>query len=327
MTIKTLARRALLTTAAVAAFGAAPLASAASYTNIFNFGDSLSDTGNIAQVTGFPLPPYTSGRFTSNFTDGTPGVVWFDVVASQLGFGSTNSLAGGNNYAWGGARTGPVNAGLPPSLIDQANFYLQDTGGVADPTALYSVFGGGNDVRDNDIADSVANISSIITALHSAGAMNFFVPNLPDIGLTPESLADEAPGGPGSVISAASMQFNDDLRIELKNLEDTLGVNIIEFDLFAIFNNILADPGAFGFSNVTEPCYTGGLDGTGGTLCADPDSYLFFDGIHPTAAAHQLLGNLAVKEILEAGKIPVPAALPLFLSALAMFGFARRRAA
>lgn len=295
--------------------------SATPITSFINFGDSLSDTGNVSAATGgFPPPPYASGRFTSNFTDGSAGVVWYDLVANQLGFPSTNSLAGGNNYAWGGARTGVT--GSVPSLVDQSNRYLFDVAGQADENALYSVFGGGNDIRDNDIGSSVANISSIITNLHAAGAMNFFVPNALNIGLTPESRAGLAPGGPASVITAASLAFNAELKNEMEILRTSLGIDIIELDIFALFEDVSVDPASFGFSNITDPCF----NQFAGTLCADPDSYLFFDGIHPTAAGHTLLANFAIDAIRDAIDVSAPATITMFLSGLVILGFRRKKA-
>lgn len=296
--------------------------SAAPITNFISFGDSLSDTGNVSLATGglFPAsPPYASGRFTSNFTDGSAGVVWFDLVANQLGFPSTNSLAGGSNYAFGGARTG--GGGFPLSLVAQTGVYLAAVGGQADQNALYSVFGGGNDVRDNDIVSSVSNISSIITQLHLAGAKNFFVPNVLNIGLTPESLANEAPGGSGAVITAASIAFNAELQNEMQLLRASLAINIIELDLFSLFEGVILDPASFDFSNIIDPCF----NEFAGTLCADPDSYLFFDGIHPTAAGHVLLANFAYAAIMDAMNVSAPATLAMFLSGLAVLSFRRKK--
>ena len=61
---------------------------------------------------------------------------------------SPPSLAGGTNFAWGGAC---VNAAAPclnpvPNIGTQVTQYLSLTGGVADPNALYSIWGGANDI-------------------------------------------------------------------------------------------------------------------------------------------------------------------------------------
>ncbi|MEM7082721.1 MAG: SGNH/GDSL hydrolase family protein [Pseudomonadota bacterium] len=293
-------------------------AQASSYSSLVVFGDSLSDSGNIFDLFGGafgPNPPYADSRFTSNFTDGSAGLVWVEQMANLMGLPLDNSVAGGSNYAFGGARATEDPGDLIPSLSDQLGFYFTDTGGSADSNALYVVFGGGNDVRDNDAGSSAASIAQIITDLAAAGATNFFVPNLPDIGLTPEALSGGAPGGSSAVISAAAAQHNADLAMEIANLEATLGVNIISFDLFGLFNDVISDPSAFGISNVTDACIN--------TACLDPDSYLFFDGIHPTAATHAVIGQLA----FDALSVPIPAALPLFLTALGLFGFGRRRTA
>ncbi|MFK8014843.1 MAG: SGNH/GDSL hydrolase family protein [Gammaproteobacteria bacterium] len=309
--------KALLITAGMAL---APLASAITFTDVYSFGDSLSDTGNISQATGgFPPAPYTPGRFTSRFNDGTEGSIWVEYVSAQFGGNSVNSLAGGTNYAWGGAQIGPPNAGFPPSLIDQSNFFLNDVEGVADPNALYTVFGGGNDVRDANTGSSVQGITDIITNLADAGARYFFVPNLPDIGLTPEALAGEAPGGDSALLSQLTADFNGDLATALDNLEATRDITIVRFDLFAVFNDVISDPGAYGLTNASESCFDGEA-----SLCSDIDSYLFFDGIHPTANGHSIVGSLAI-DAINAAFVPVPAALPLFLAGLGALGLVRRR--
>ena len=48
---------------------------------------------------------------------------------------------------------------------------------------------------------------------------------------------------------------------------------------------------------MTDPCWTGNFFGSGGTLCstlpAVQNQYLFWDGVHPTEAAHLLNADLA----------------------------------
>lgn len=311
-------RRLAVTALLAVTLGLGASAQATSYNSLVVFGDSLSDSGNIFDLFGGvfgPNPPYAEGRFTSNFSDGTAGLVWVEQMASLMGLPLDNSVAGGTNYAFGGARVTDGAGDLIPSLEDQLDFYLGDTGNTADADALYVVFGGGNDVRDNNALEAAATIGSIITELAAAGATNFFVPNLPDIGLTPEALSGGAPGGSSEVISAASLAHNAALAAEIANLEVTLGVNIIAFDLYGIFTETINNPGQFGISNVNEACIL--------TDCLDPDSFLFFDGIHPTAAVHEIIGQLAFESLVQ---VPVPAALPLFLTALGLLGVRRRRA-
>lgn len=287
---------------------------ASAYSTLYVFGDSLSDTGNLYTLTGgIPLAPYDSGRFSN-------GPNWVDTLAANLGLASTAALQGGTNFAWGGAPTGAPFASSVPTLTQQVATYLGGTGGFADPNGLYVVFGGGNDIRQGSITGSVANIEAMITSLAAAGATTFLVPNLPNIGLTPEAQS----GGPGVIAGATflSTMFNAQLAAALPLLSSGLGVTIFELDVFGIVNSVVANPGAFGLTNASAACYTGPL-GVGGPAptCANPDEYLFWDKIHPTSAAHQILGNAA------SSVIPVPAAVWLFGSALGVMAWMRRRAA
>ncbi|MEL7450761.1 MAG: hypothetical protein AAFN78_16230, partial [Pseudomonadota bacterium] len=115
-------RGALLACAATLALGAGA-ANASNYSQMVVFGDSLSDTGNIQSFIPLPLPPYSSNTISN-------GDNWIETLGGRLGLSSLNSESGGTNYAWAGATTGPAGAAvLPPfSLLDQANFYLSDTG-------------------------------------------------------------------------------------------------------------------------------------------------------------------------------------------------------
>jgi outer membrane lipase/esterase len=291
------------------------LAATPSYSNMYVFGDSLSDTGNISYYFGgqIPQPPYYPGRFSN-------GLIWVDDLAADLGLSISPSYPGGNNYAWGGAVTGPGGGVLPPyALLDQRDFFLEDHDGVADPDALYVIWGGGNDVLDEDSANAPENLAAIISSLAAAGAVNFLVPNLPNIGLVPLSLQD----GSSAVKEQLTLDFNAELAQIIDELSATLPVNIVTLDVFGIFNDILESPGDWGYTNWTDPCYEGPLGiGGPGEVCDDPDAWVFWDGIHPTAHSHQLLADAALDAL---SPVPLPAALPLFLAALGAVGIRRRR--
>ena len=63
------------------------------------------------------------------------------------------------------------------------------------------------------------------------------------------------------------------------------------FDLFGLLNDIATNPEAFGISETTLPCLSFGVKS--GAKCSNPEAYLFWDAVHPTAAVHKHAGNVA----------------------------------
>jgi outer membrane lipase/esterase len=64
------------------------------------------------------------------------------------------------------------------------------------------------------------------------------------------------------------------------------GVSI--FDIFGLGTSLAANPSAFGFNNVTDAC--GAISG------ADCNKYVYWDGIHPTAAAHMTIADAFIAQ-------------------------------
>jgi len=211
------------------------------------------------------------------------------------------------------------------SLLSQAGEILL-TGPIADPGALFFVWGGANDLFIDPslatAANAINNLAGVISMLYGGGARRFLVPNLPDLSLTPSGLSLLPAQRAG--LQALSVGFNAGLAGALNSLSVLPGINIEPFDTFALFNEILADPAAFGFSNTSMPCITGNLQ-VGGSVCADPDSYLFWDSVHPTTAAHEVLGNAFAAAVAE--PVPEPASLTLLSLGIGLAVAARRRRA
>ena len=89
------------------------------------------------------------------------------------------------------------------------------------------------------------------------------------------------------VITRAST-FNTSLRTGLTaTAAANPNANIILMDLFKVGDVIAGNPSAFGVSNVTQPCFNGV------TVCSNPDSYFYFDGVHPTAKGHEVIARLS----------------------------------
>lgn len=284
------------------------------YSSLYVFGDSLADSGNNAvffdslsspgalrtptPLAGPSIPtfPYAPSNTYSN------GKVWVDYLADGLGLSSLASSLGGTNYAFGGARTGPdTPPSFPPSLTEQVAMAFGSPGAVAPGSALYVVEGGGNDARDvldaalnggnvtQLIQTYVSNIANILMTLWTMGADQFLLWNVPDIGKIPAVNSGAASG----LVSV----MNQSLGYALEQLPSDLTDGVHLFDAFAAFNDLVAAPGDFGFTDVSSACATS-------VACiADPTGVFFWDGIHPTTAGHQMLASLVLAELPEPGTI------------------------
>jgi outer membrane lipase/esterase len=95
------------------------------------------------------------------------------------------------------------------------------------------------------------------------------------------------------------------------------GISVGIVDTYSLLDSAIANPSAYGFTNVTGSCYAGPYTG-GGTACADPGQYLFWDGLHPTAAGHALIA--ADAEVA----LPEPASLATLSIGLAVLAAMRK---
>jgi phospholipase/lecithinase/hemolysin len=322
-----------------AGLGFAALAQAAPYSNLFVFGDSLSDVGNDLVVTGGLLPTatyYSSGTTTGRFTN---GLNYADHLAAGLGLSLTPSVLGGTDYAFGGARTSSVNAGLPPTALsfNQQIGAFDATHATADSGALFVLWIGANDMSDAITATALGNPTAISAAVGNAmqgiggaianlsarGATHFLIPNLPNLALIP-AVNSHGSAGLSALAQGASVAFNDALNSTLAQPAFS-ALDIHRFDVFTAQAAITADPAAYGFSNVTSSCYTGEVTGAalpGGpvpSVCGSPASYLYWDYEHPTAALHTVLGAQALT-----AAVPEPAQWLMLTLGLAAVGGVRR---
>ncbi|PZR74593.1 MAG: hypothetical protein DLM73_07350 [Chthoniobacterales bacterium] len=300
---------AFLAFAAGQTFGQAP-----AFSQIIVFGDSLSDDGNVKDrtentsggVVSYPSGNYNyaNGRFTNSASTspGSPVFVgtWHEQLAQTfLGLpAATYSLGGGTDSAFGGATTKdgtsertvisnptPFGGGQLTITVNNMGKQISDylASHVVDPNALYIVWGGGNDLFDDDSAASVSATASraaaLVNRLALAGAKYILVPNVPPLGVVPNYLGNEPKMGS---LNAASQAYRSQLNANLDSTVAALAVQgitptIYRLDVWANFVRITANPFAYGFGDVQN-------SSQGHSVV--PDNFLFWDDIHPTTSGH-----------------------------------------
>ncbi|MDN5871114.1 MAG: SGNH/GDSL hydrolase family protein [Nitrococcus sp.] len=206
-----------------------------------------------------------------------------------------------------------VSAAGSPSLPSQVSQYLSDTGGMASSASLYVIEGGGNDARD--VLDALTageprkaakiiikfrnKIRVMVTKLSKAGATDFLIWNVPDLGLAPAVQAQ----GPIAVLLATfvAKTMNAFLDRALARLEQHLPIDILRFDAFSFIDAVAAKPQAFGFDNASDPCAVS-------PVCInDPGGHFFWDGLHPTTAGHGAIAQAVLQVLPKA--VPAPKAI------------------
>lgn len=290
------------------------------FSDIIVFGDSYSDGGNAALATaGSPDPRpnpllYPAGQFTNG-----------DVWTTQLGL--VPSLAGGTNYAFGGAEAVAEAGDVSPDLQAQIAAFLSSPP-VLGPNPLPVIFIGANDFNEaRSLAEAAVEAAMVLgaitrsvdTLLNSGlGINSVAVFGMFDLGRFPEVVNDPILG---PTATFAANQFNIALRTSLATLFEP--DETIFIDTFAVFEGIFRDPGALGLTNTTEACILTEIDPT---LCRNDLGYFFVDNVHASEPVQEVLAA-AFHDSLPAAAIPTPAAGLLFLSALgAAAALVRRRA-
>jgi len=256
---------------------------------IIAFGDSLSDTQNLYNGTQWKMPNRNSwflGRFSNDR-------VWTEYLADGLRLPMVN-------WAVAGAAADQylVIPGVSQQ-VDSWSAYMQDAPNYRPENTLFTVLVGGNDLVNyrRSVDAIIAAQQAALEKLIRAGARNILLLNLPDVSRAPvfRTRSD------GPAVAAQVLQLN----ARLVQLRDALhanfgpALNIRIFDTYALFNDVINNPGKYGMTNTWQSCLAIDLDSSGNYLyhwptraeCTNPNTFVFWDTLHPTTRTHRLLAD------------------------------------
>jgi outer membrane lipase/esterase len=294
----------------------AAIAATPQFHSTITFGDSLVDAGNYYIASGGTYPDAEEGFFEGRNTNGYD---YTDLLSLEISGAATKaSLAGGDNYAFGGAR---VLGGSYPDFLTQIGRYqahLADTGSHIDPTALFTVTFGDNDVAAIDAGDygglgSRDAALRAVAAQYAAGIQELVSLGAKNILFTGFLYLD----------TSTSYELQDLLNADLAQLNVSTGTNLYSYSILDFFDRAAKDPVSVGLPSglqTTVSCRAAGA----APNCSD---YLFFDGDHPTAASHQaILNDMNSKLGLfdQTAPVPEPATWIMMIVGFAFAGMALR---
>ena len=268
-------------------------AQAVTFDAIQIFGDSFSDTGaNLTYTNGGTAASYLAEAF------GNP------VVLPGTASPGSSSI----NFAESGAKVVQQGRNSPTSLSNQVIAYtdLVNSGAASfdASSTLFFLAGGLNDHRapPGPIANAVRKQVSDLVAL---GA------NYIQLALLPEAIPE---------FRDSADNLNPVYRSLVTELSQTYGeISITLSNWGTYYDDIIAEPVTYGFSNVTDSC-TQRPETVNKTYCDNPDDFFYYFTKHPSAAAHRvvadrLLADLQALPTIGEGTVPQPGLSPVPLPA------------
>lgn len=299
-------------------------AQAGDYSNVYFFGDSLTDSGVYRSVFG------SNDHFSTN-----PGTVWSQNLGGRYGnsviaaysAASTganpapyvfNSIVNGNNFGVGSARINTAAASGPgvniPSVSGQVSDILAR--GPLDTKALYALSGGHNDVFTQlsagtdasalaGIVTAANDLTSQVTRLQSAGAHNLIVVGIMDLTKTPIATNPAQVPDP-ALLGKLVTTFNAALDAGLA------GKNLLYFNTGQLLNTVIANPTTYGFTDTKNPaCGPLPKVSLGCSPPAGTEGFLFADVRHPSAKFHRILADWIYSSLEAASRVGLMSQVPM----------------
>lgn len=264
---------------------------------IVSFGDSLSDSRNMYNESQWQLP-FSGSWYVGRFSNGP---AWVEHLARRTGL----TL---NNWAVGGAQTRDAHVGLIHGMGSQIDSYFSYVSHAKDydpSRTLFTFLIGGNDfVNDIQAAKQiVADQEKLLEKLVAGGARRILIVNLPDMSLAP-AFTMRRGRTDGEAILAKVDHYNRQIRdVADRVAARTEGTEIAIADARKHFDDLVARPSSYGFTNAKESCLKIDTPSAVSYLetqtpragCTDPSTYVFWDSLHPTTRVHDMMAQWAIE--------------------------------
>ena len=219
---------------------------------------------------------------------------------------------------------------LQHSQLDSQTVYFVFSGSNDYLNVLFFEDNYDTTIMSNYVDNVIAGISSAVLKLENAGAKRFVIMGIPDLGLTPRfvNTTDR------EVLNAAVEQHNQRLAARIEEWKVLYPkADFLFIDTAQYLAKALADPEQYGFSNLTDACIDVKFPMYKGlarspfaknfvlqyaqvlqykdksfapgeknyNMCDAPESYLFWDEVHPSTRAHGFLAYEICSAMKEHG--------------------------
>ncbi|KAI5384831.1 hypothetical protein KIW84_071712 [Lathyrus oleraceus] len=285
---------------------------------------------------GIDFPNGPSGRFSNGKTtvDEIAELLGFEDEIPPYASASDDAILKGVNYASAAAgirdETGQQLGGRI-SFSGQVNNYQQTVSqvvnllGTEDQAAsylskcIYSIGLGSNDYLNNYFMPQFYSTGSQYTpeafadvlieaytehlrTLYNYGARKMILFGIGQVGCSPSELAQHSEDGTTCVetINTANQMFNSKLKAVVDQFSTELpDSKVIYINSYGIFQDIISNPSAYGFSVINAGCCGVGRNHAQITClplqtpCDNRREYLFWDAFHPTEAGNIIVAQRA----------------------------------
>ncbi|XP_008784445.2 GDSL esterase/lipase At5g45950 [Phoenix dactylifera] len=187
--------------------------------------------------------------------------------------------------------------------------------------ALFVVSAGGNDFIQNYFLLSnrsgqftvpqyedflITLMSKYIKEMHRLGGTKFLVVGLPPMGCLPLVKTLTNTKNCVSSYNDAAISFNSKVVAQLHALKEILGVKATYLDIYGILSEATENPTKYGLVETSKGCCGSGVVEVGEacqglSTCSNPSRYLYWDAVHLTERAYQVIADAALGILAKEG--------------------------